>query len=79
MSKHATPTHKRKKLGKIKVPLGTKEELKAFRAFLLRRKIRKGDKRAKEFFSDIPSPRGSLYVMVYWSILASWPSVDAPV
>ena len=51
--------NKKKKLGKIKVPLGTAEELKAFRAFLLRRKIRKGDKRKSKGFDDIPSPRGS--------------------
>ncbi len=50
---------KKKKLGKIKVPLGTAEELKAFRAFLLRRKIRKGDKRVREFFSEPPNPRGT--------------------
>lgn len=50
---------KKKKLGKIKVPLGTQEELKAFRAFLLRRKIRKGDKRKRETFNEPSGPRGS--------------------
>ena len=57
MSKHSVK--KPKKRGKIKVPIGTKEEMKAFRAFMLRRKIRKGDKREKADFADISSPRGS--------------------